>query len=346
MIVVRLKYIHRVRDRYGRLHFYLRRPGHQSIALPHEADPGFMAAYTAAMASTEQPQPRPKRGGDTLAGLIDAWQQSAHFRQLGPSTQENYRRILRRMAREDYADHKVRDFEGKHLRRFVARRAETPAAANHWLRLFRLLFGFAVDDGWRDTDPSIGVKRLKEAGEGAQSWSEEQIAQFEGRWPRGSIQRLALALLLYTGQRRSDVVRMGWRDVVGGMIRVKQVKTGEVLDIPIHEALLSELECCASTAATFLTTREENSRSFTPNGFYMRFVSWCAEAGLPPGLSPHGLRKAAARRLAEAGCTPHQIASITGHKTLSEVERYTRAVDQMKLAKEAMQRLSRVKLKP
>ncbi|WP_261763188.1 tyrosine-type recombinase/integrase [Asaia bogorensis] len=60
-------------------------------------------------------------------------------------------------------------------------------------------------------------------------------------------------------------------------------------------------------------------------------------------LSGHGLRKAAARRLAEAGCTPHQIAAITGHKTLSEIERYTRAADQKKLAEEAMKRMEIVK---
>ena len=52
--------------------------------------------------------------------------------------------------------------------------------------------------------------------------------------------------------------------------------------------------------------------------------------------SAHGLRKAAARRLAEAGCTPHEIAAITGHASLREVERYTRAVDQRRLAEVAI----------
>jgi len=81
------------------------------------------------------------------------------------------------------------------------------------------------------------------------------------------------------------------------------------------------------------------------NNFYNQFIDWCREAGLPPGCSPHGLRKAAARRLAEAGCTTHQIAAITGHRSLAEVARYTRAAEQVELARSAMSRL-RPNVKP
>ena len=88
-----------------------------------------------------------------------------------------------------------------------------------------------------------------------------------------------------------------------------------------------------------MTEEGENAKPFTPNGFYMRFRSWCDAAGIPRGRSPHGLRKAAARRLAEAGCTAHQIATVTGHQTLAEVQRYTVAADQAKLAEQAVARL-------
>jgi integrase len=56
-----------------------------------------------------------------------------------------------------------------------------------------------------------------------------------------------------------------------------------------------------------------------------------AQAGLPDRRVTHGLRKAAARRLAEAGCTAHQIMSMTGHQSMKEVERYTKAVEQKRL---------------
>jgi hypothetical protein len=59
------------------------------------------------------------------------------------------------------------------------------------------------------------------------------------------------------------------------------------------------------------------------------------------GLSPHGLRKACSRRLAQAGCTPHQIKALTGHKKLDEIVRYTEAVDQMRLAHEAMNSIAK-----
>lgn len=322
---------------------YLRRPGHKRIALPDETDPAFFAAYQVALSRTEGPKVRPPRPR-TLASLIDEWMKSPHFRQLGGSTQTNYRRILLRMQKEDYADHLVSDFEPLYVRRFVARRADTPAAANHWLKLFRLLFAYAIEEEWRADNPAAAVKRLREKADGAASWTDAQIEQYASRWPTGSAPRLALALLLYTGQRRSDVVRMGWKHVRGDLIEVTQQKTGAVLLIPIHPLLQVEIEAANDGAETFL--QRQDGEAFTPNGFYMRFKAWRAESGLPDGLSPHGLRKAAARRLAEAGCTAHEIASITGHATLAEVQRYTRAADQEKMAREAMRRMEGVKPKP
>jgi integrase len=63
-------------------------------------------------------------------------------------------------------------------------------------------------------------------------------------------------------------------------------------------------------------------------------------ANLPERSGPHGLRKAAARRLAEAGASALQIAAITGHQTLAEVSRYTASAEQERLAEDAMAKLS------
>lgn len=336
MTVIRLRYIQRFKDRYGKTRMYLRRPGHKRVALPDETDPTFFAAYQAALATTEKPAARPPRP-KTLASLIHEWMKAPRFLALTPASQTTYGRILLRMQKEDYADHLVTDFTALHVRRFVARLGDRPASANHRLKMFRLLFDYAVDDGWRTDNPASAVKRLREKAEGAASWTDEQIEQFASRWPTGSVPRLALALLLYTGQRRSDVVRMGWKHVRGDLIEVIQQKTGAVLLIPIHPLLQTELEAANDGAETFL--QRQDGEAFTPNGFYMRFKSWRAESGLPDGLSPHGLRKAAARRLAEAGCSAHEIASITGHASIAEVQRYTRAADQLKMAREAMRRM-------
>ncbi len=133
---------------------------------------------------------------------------------------------------------------------------------------------------------------------------------------------------------------MSSRHVTDGWVSVAQQKTGAALMIPIHPDLAVEL-ALAPEGNTFL--KRQDGKAFTANGLYMRFTAWREEAGLPDGLSPHGLRKAAARRLAEAGCSTHQIAAITGHASLSEVQRYTKAVDQRRIAKEAMERMTSVK---
>src|SRR5262244_666484 len=87
---------------------------------------------------------------------------------------------------------------------------------------------------------------------------------------------------------------------------------------------------------TFLTT--QFGKPFTAAGFGNWFREQRNDAGLPH-CSAHGLRKAAARQLAEAGCTEHEIAAITGHASLREIARYTKAVDQKKLAATAMEKM-------
>lgn len=338
MTVLRLKYVHRFKDRHGKIRYYLRRPGMKLVALPGApGTPEFMAAYQAAISGPAvRVASRRQLVAGSLDALADAWYKSAPFRQLGKSTQAVYRRIVERL-RSEHGSKLVTDIEAQHVRRLVADKAETPAAANHVLRLLRLMLDFAVSENWIRANPALSVKRLKEKADGAPTWTEADIRTFERHWPEGSQARLALTLLLYTGQRRSDVVRMGRHNLHNGMIQLKQVKTNATLLLPIHPVLEDALQRLPEGAKAFLTT--EAGEPFSAGGFYNKFRDWVEAAGLPSRRSPHGLRKATARRLAEAGCTVHEIAAITGHKTLAEVERYTRAVDQERLASTAMARI-------
>jgi integrase len=229
--------------------------------------------------------------------------------------------------------------ESTHIRRLIAAKTETPAAANNLLRMIRILTRFAVEEGWRLDDPALAVRRVRSRSAGFHTWTEEEIAAFEARWPLGTRERLAFALLLFTGQRRSDVIRMGRQHVRGTTIDVVQGKTGTHLALPLHPALRDALAARPSNHLTFLVTRD--GAPFTAAGFTNWFRLSCNAAGLPKGCSPHGLRKAAARRLAEAGCSANEIAAVTGHKTLSEVARYTRAADQERLAETAIGRTNR-----
>jgi integrase len=146
-----------------------------------------------------------------------------------------------------------------------------------------------------------------------------------------------MALLLYTGQRRSDVVRMGPQHISGGILSVRQQKTGTALAIPVHPALAEIIAASNCGNPAFLVTA--HGAPFSTAGFGNLFREWCDEAELP-GCSAHGLRKAACRRLAELGCTAPEIAAISGHKSLREVQRYIEEADQARLARAAMLQLA------
>jgi integrase len=298
-VIARLRFIQKFQDRHGRVRLHLRRKGQKPIALSDEKDPGFLLASQTALAPTA-PVPKVARvAAGSFEALTRSYVSSAKFKQLGPSTQAVYRRIIDDLFRK-HGDKPVAMMQSNHIRWMPDAKAETPAAANHLLRTLRALMKYAVQEGIRPDDPTQGVDRLKEVGEGVETWTEEDIAVFEGRWPDGPRPRLALALLIYTGQRRSDVVRMGRQHVQDGVIEVRQVKTKSRLFIPLHPGLAAAI-ATETDRLTFLVT--EPGKPLTPNGFYMRFKGWVEAAGLPVGRSPHGLRKAAARRLAEGGCT-------------------------------------------
>ena len=144
---------------------------------------------------------------------------------------------------------------------------------------------------------------------------------------------MAFELLLNTVQRRADVIRMGPQHIRDGLLHVQQSKTGERLRLPIAPMLQTVIGACPSGHLTFLTTN--SGKPFTAAGFGNWFRDVCNEAGLR-GFSAHGLRKAGCRRMAEAGCSPNLIASWSGHRTLSEVAHYTRAADQVAMAREAL----------
>jgi integrase len=334
-------YIHRFKDRHGHVRHYFRRPGCKQVALP--GLPGsaeFMAAYQAALAGEPMAPGASRVAAGTISALVVQWYQSAGFRQLSPSTKATYRGIVERF-RAEHGEKRVAMLEATHIRRLIAAKTDTPAAANNLLSLIRLLMRFAVEEDWRRDDPTLGVRKIRFKTEGFHTWTEDEIKKFEAKWPVGTRERLAFALLLHTGQRRSDVIRMGRQHVRDRTIDVVQQKTGTRLALPLSFALREALAACPSDQLTFLVTKD--GAPFTAAGFTNWFRDSCNAAELPKGCSPHGLRKAAARRLAEAGCSASAIAAVTGHRTLSEVSRYTRAADQGRLAETAMEAVGRRK---
>ena len=219
--------------------------------------------------------------------------------------------------------------------------SDRPEAANTLLKRLKVLTGFSVDMDIIPHNPLTGLKGFKSTSDGFHTWTEEEIAAFEDRHPIGSKARLAMTLMLCTGQRRSDAVRMGWQHVKDGLITVRQHKTQATLAIPLHPDLRAVLDQTPRANLTFLLT--EYSKRFTTNGFGNWLLARCDEAGLP-ACSSLGPRKACARRLAEAGCSNQEIKAITGHETEAEVTQYTKAADQKTLPQHAMGKL--IELEP
>lgn len=345
MSAIRLKYVHQWVDKRNggaKARYYFRRPGFKRIPLPGlPGSPEFMEAYQAALASQALPRPmigasRTKAG--SIAALVVSYFSSPQFLGLAPATQQTYRLILEKF-RAAHGDKPVALLTRQHINAMLGQRVATPAAANHWLRLVTAMMAYAVEEGWRKDDPTRGIKRVKNRSDGFHTWTEGEIAMFEARHPIGSKARLALALLLYTAQRRSDVVRMGRQHIRDGAVHVRQQKTGATLAIPLHPALATIIEATPSEHLTFLTT--SFGKSFTAPGFGNWFRERCNEANLPRHCAAHGLRKAACRRLAEAGCSANVIAAISGHATLTEVARYTKAAAQELLARQGMAAITR-----
>jgi integrase len=332
------RFVNRIRGRDGVNRYYFRRRGHKNIPLPDLSSPDFATAYAAAESGAEPIEIgscRIKAG--SVAAVVTAYLASAEFAGLADETRRTRRNIMERF-REAHGDKAVDLIERKHVQAIVDAKSATPSAARNLLAVIRVLMQTAINAGIRTDDPTLGVKHAKIKKKGYRTWEEHHIDAFEAHHPSGTRARLALTLLLYTGQRRSDVVRMGRQHIRGGnKIAVRQQKTGEPLLIPMHPRLRAAIDATPADHLTFLTT--VHGKPFTAAGFTNWFRDTCNQAGLPIGLSAHGLRKAMCRRLAEAGCSEKLIAAISGHRTLRMVQHYTHAADQERMATAAINKL-------
>lgn len=345
MVHIRFRYVVEDVDRHGNVRMYFRRKGRRKIRLPGlPGSPEFMTAYKAALSGMNAPQTAsPARREKAVRGsfrwLCEQYFMSAEFKQLNERT----KRIRRRTLDEICGLHGKKPtnrIEPVHVRKLRDEKAERPEAANSLLKTLRQLFGYAAAVGLMHFNPARDVPYLRSGGTGFHTWSEAEIAQFEETFPTNSMPRLAMALMLYTGQRRSDAIRLGRQHLRDGRLEFTQHKNRArspvTLSIKVHPKLQQIVDASGAGNLQFIVT--EFGKPFTDAGFGNRFRKWCDEAGLPQ-CSAHGLRKAATTRLAEAGCTEQEIMAITGHRTSKEVSRYARAANQKRLAESALSKL-------
>jgi integrase len=301
----------------------------------------FAASYRLAVEGIEPSTiSRPAKHG-TVASVARSYLRSSAFSTLAPTTKQKRQHFIERLV-EDFGALSIAELKRTHVKQIIER--YTPGMGRQMLSAIRALTTLAIEDGLRTDDPTTGIKRPKLTGDGWHDWTENEIAQYEAHHPIGTKARLAFALALYTGQRASDLIRMGPQHVRDGRIGVKQQKTGTSLWIPIDPRLAAILAATPSGHLTFIVSQHDkpfcNAATF---GEAMRV--WARAAGLH-GTQLHGLRKSCCRRLAELGCTTSEIMAISGHKSIAEVERYVRAAEQKRMADRAMAKTEQlVKLK-
>lgn len=334
-----MKYVKSYIDRHGRRRWYFRKRGLPGVRLPGE--PGsvaFAQAYEQALQALRRPLGRERVKPGTFSDLIVQYYESGAFKAITAGTQRTYRNVLERF-RDDFGDAPVRSMTPARLDALLDALAAKPGARDTLRKVLRLILTLAVRRGMIATSPMTGLRLPRKAVRGFRDWTDAEISQYLAHWPSGSRERLALMLLLHTGQRRGDVVTMGRQHVQGGRLRIVQGKTGTALAVPISPDLAAELRQVPPGQLTFLVTAY--GAPFSPAGFTNWFRHGVKAAGLSSDLTPHGLRKSAARRLAEAGATEKEVMAITGHQNSAEVALYTGAADQERLADQAARKLER-----
>ena len=345
---IKLKYIVEDTDRHGNVRVYLRRKGYPKIRM--RAPVGtqeFLDEYNAALAGKSSKETESKRkplqtsfDKKSLRWLCIQYFKSPAFKQLATRTQRVRRGVLDNICMLD-GDKPYALMEPRHVRARRDTKLDRPESANADIKALRQVFKYALEYDLASSDPTQGVPYLKSHSQGFHSWTPEEVARFENHFPIGTKARLALALFLYTGQRRSDIVRLGPQHTRDGWLTFTQAKNRNrspvKIAIPILPALQSVLDQSKTGNLSYLVT--EFGKPFTPEGFGNWFRKQCDAAGLPD-CSAHGLRKAGAAIAAENGATEKQLMAIFGWRSLKEVTRYTQAARQKILAESGMKYLA------
>lgn len=289
------KYCSAFNDRHGKTRIKFRK-GRFSAYVTSSPVMGddFQAEYHG-LVSGDDPRVKRPIGADrttpgTINALIVSFYSSPRWTGYRAETQRTYLNIIERF-REKHGDKRVAMLQRRHVQAIIDKQAATPAAANRLLSVIRILMAHTILQGMREDNPCREVEKIRYKTDGYHSWTDKEIKDFEAAYPVGSRERLAFALLLYTGQRWGDVIGMGPQHVRGDMISVTQSKTGHRLEIPMHRDLARAIRETATGDLAFLITRDE--KPFTASGFGNWWRKVLRAADLPKRCVPHGLRKAA-----------------------------------------------------
>lgn len=322
--------VSKYQDRHGRWRWRARAKGKPSVEIHGDYDsPQFIAEWNAWANGARLDIGAKRTVPGTINALIAGYYLSPAFNdELAETTRKSYRAVLERF-REKNGDKRINAITKQGI---IAKRDKMkPDPSNMFLRVIRHLCKYALDRDLMAVDPTAGLRKVQVKTDGYHTWTIEEVEQFEARHPIGTMPHVAMSVLLFLAQRRSDAVKFGRQHEVddGAALRVRQHKTGKWLVLRVLPPLRASIDAAKRKGLTYI----ENSygRPFASgDSFGNWFRERCDEAGLEH-CSAHGLRKAAATRMANARCTEHEIQAVTG-LSLATIRIYTRAANQMHLA--------------
>jgi integrase len=357
---MKLKFLGSDIDRFGTRRWFVRageRRHRRKIRIPMgPGAPGFLQAYETAMTRLANPADRSNgaqvRPG-TMRWLATQYFGSPEFAGFVPKSQVFRRQIIESCLHEPLvpggshlvADCPLAKFSSRHVQMLRDRKAKTPGAANNRKKFLSAMFGWAIEDKETgiQTNPCREVRKLAYESDGFKLWTEADLDRFESFYPVGSKPRLALALLLLTGARRSDVVGLGPANVRDGWLRFVPVKTRKTRKDATPKPWLPELaHIVAATKLqgrdTFLVT--DYGKPFTAKGFGNWFSKKCLDAGLAD-CSAHGLRKLGATRAAENGATHLQLMALFDWSSVAQAQHYVQHAERKRATGDTMHMLAK-----
>lgn len=339
---VRLPYLHITRvGRYQYAHY--RRDGLRLKIAGAIGSPEFIEAYNRIHAQFEKPSQAINPAG-SLGELIRLYRLSPEYRQLGAATRGDYDRVLRIFELGDEAAGvkpsahlPVATMPKAYLIQIRNQFDRTPRKANYIIQVASILGNLAVDLEWRQTNPAENIRKLK-TGAGHRPWEEAEIAAYREHWPADSQERVAFELLLNTGQRRGDIIRMTRASLRDGWISVAaQEKTGARVDLPVSAALAAVLTPWLR-GHDHLALLVDRGAPFRVRAFSGFMRAAFTAAGLPKTCTIHGLRYTTATVLHELGLDDGVIADVLGHETMAMAKKYRAKKRQTRIAIERLDR--------
>jgi len=343
-------YLSAEKSRHGTPRLYVRRHGRRIKISESLGSPAFLRAYQSAIARLEKPtapgRPEPHRWPRGSFGeLAHRYFAAPEFTGLDPISQRTRRQVIEACLIEPHTDTDpdpmgncpVAHLTPKKIKRLRDLKGKKHGAANNRRKYLSAMFGWAIEADHMAANPVRDVKAKKYASSGFYTWTVEDVRRYEARHPVGTKAMLALALLLYTGARKGDVVRFGAEMVRSDVLKFVPRKTRHKRKTPSEKPLLpvlrSIIERSPCGTGTFLET--SFGKPFTANGFGNWFRERCDEAGLTQ-CTAHGLRKAGATIAVENNATTHQLMAIYDWTTSRQAETYTKAASQKKITSGAM----------